>query len=336
MDIDFLLRQMPLDAETIVKAMKEVVSIEVGDNVRFSFDSINNIHQEDEYGGYRVTILGRLENIKETVAIDIATGDPIVPEAVDYGYRCLFEDEVLHFQAYNFETILAEKLQTVLARGILNSRSKDYFDLYIIRKLRWEEIDGQVLKEAFSATCRYRNTFFSYAGAKQILDQVQSDTQMEQRWNSYRKKNKFVGDVTFHDAVDAALDVATYDETEYHWNYDFYEMANEQKDRIMNRLYRFRNLSIDMKKMYVPEHKDVKDPDISPLYIEDLSNFPPILMIEAEFDYYRICNEIFEKRLPEVEVLYYEGLDHGFFDRIGQLEQAKDCIDEIAKRVKAL
>ena len=208
MDIDFLLRQMPLDAETIVKAMKEVISIEVGDNVRFSFESINKIRQEDEYGGYRVTILGRLENIKETVAIDIATGDPIVPGAIDYRYRCLFDDEVLRFQAYNFETILAEKLQTVLARGILNSRSKDFFDLYIIRKLRWKEIDGRTLKEAFSATCRYRNTFFSYAGAKQILDQVQSDAQMEQRWNSYRKKNKFVGDIAFQDAVDAALDVA--------------------------------------------------------------------------------------------------------------------------------
>ena len=208
MDIDFLLRQMPLSADAIEKVLKEVVAVEVGDNVRFSFDAIESIRQEDEYGGYRVTLLGRLENVKESVTIDIATGDPIVPGAVDYGYRCLFEDEVLHFQAYNFETILAEKLQTVLARGILNSRSKDYFDIYIIRKLRWKEIDGQVLKEAFSATCRYRNTFFTDVEAKQILSRVRTDAQMEQRWNSFRKKNKFVGEVTFQDAVNAALEVA--------------------------------------------------------------------------------------------------------------------------------
>lgn len=208
MDIDFLLRQMPLSADAIEKVLKEVIAVEVGDNVRFSFDAIESIRQEDEYGGYRVTLLGRLENVKESVTIDIATGDPIVPGAVDYGYKCLFEDEVLHFQAYNFETILAEKLQTVLTRGILNSRSKDFFDLYIIRKLRWEEIDSQVLKEAFSATCRYRNTFFTDVEAKQILSRIRTDAQMEQRWNSFRKKNKFVGEVTFQDAVNAALEVA--------------------------------------------------------------------------------------------------------------------------------
>lgn len=131
----------------------------------------------------------------------------------------------------------------------------------------------------------------------------------------------------------AALDVETYDQTPYHWDYSMYEMADKHKDRIMNRLYRFRNLAIDMKKLYVPEGMDVKNPEISPLYAEP-SLFPPILMIEAEFDYYRVCNELFEKKLKNVETIYYEGLDHGFFDRIGQLEQAKDCIDEIGNRIK--
>ena len=208
MDIDFLIRQMPLDEETVSKAMKEVIAMEVGDKVKFGFRGIESIRQEDEYGGYRVTIMGRLENIKETVTIDIATGDPVVPDAVDYQYRCLFGGEVLHFRAYNFETILAEKLQTVLARGVLNSRSKDFFDLYIIHQLRWREVDERILKEAFSSTCRYRNTLFTASEANGILNQIKGDSQMEQRWNSYRRKNAFVGDVTFQDAVNAAFAVA--------------------------------------------------------------------------------------------------------------------------------
>lgn len=132
----------------------------------------------------------------------------------------------------------------------------------------------------------------------------------------------------------AALDLSTYKEN--HWNYRYYDMGPTQISIIKNRLYRFRNLAIDMKKLYLPESISTKDPLVSPLYLDDVSMFPPVLMIEAEFDYYRPCNQAFEKKLSNCEVLYYEGLDHGFFDRIGQLEQAKDCIDEIAKRVKAL
>lgn len=132
----------------------------------------------------------------------------------------------------------------------------------------------------------------------------------------------------------AALDLSSYKDS--NWDYSFYEMEESQKEWIQNRLYRFRNLAIDMKKLYLPQGVNTKDPEVSPLYIDDCSNFPPVLMIEAEFDYYRICNEEFEKKLPNCEVIYYEGLDHGFFDRIGQLEQTKDCIDEIAKRIRGI
>ncbi|MBP5090935.1 MAG: nucleotidyl transferase AbiEii/AbiGii toxin family protein, partial [Bacilli bacterium] len=146
-----------------------------------------------------------LESVKETIIIDIATGDPIVPGSIDYQYKCLFSGKTLHFQAYNFETILAEKLQTVLARGVLNGRSKDFFDIYLIHSLRWEEIDRRVLKEAFSATCAYRHTLFSNAEAKAILRRVEDDLEMSRRWESYRRKNKFVGDVAFRETIEAAL-----------------------------------------------------------------------------------------------------------------------------------
>lgn len=208
MDMDFLIQKMELKEETIVKVLTDICEVNVDDPVRFEWEGIEAIRQEDRYGGFRVMLLGRLENIKETVPIDIATGDPITPQAIIHQYKCLLDDEVLSFQAYNFETILAEKLQTILVRGILNSRSKDFFDLFIIHQLRWESVDQQALKEAFSATCAYRGTHFSLSEALRIIDDIKSDKQMEQRWEIYRKKNKFVGDISFQDSLKAALLVA--------------------------------------------------------------------------------------------------------------------------------
>lgn len=136
MDIDFLLRKLDLSRENIVNIIKEVASINIDDGIIFEFQSINEIREEDEYGRYNVTLLGRFENIKETVNIDIATGDPITPNAINYEYKCLLDNDVLKFKAYNYETIIAEKMQTILFRGIANSRSKDFYDLYIIHKLK--------------------------------------------------------------------------------------------------------------------------------------------------------------------------------------------------------
>lgn len=205
MDIDFLLSKIKLNRENIVSTMMEILSINVDDGISFAFQSIEEIRQEDEYGGYNIILLGKLENIKETVSVDIATGDPITPNAVSYKYKCLFNDETLNFKAYNFETIISEKLQTILNRGVTNSRSKDFYDLFIIFKLRWDNLDLSILKEAFMKTCNYRKTFFTKQEAIQIISNIKNDLQIESRWNSYCKKNKFASDVEFKETISAIL-----------------------------------------------------------------------------------------------------------------------------------
>lgn len=201
MDIDFLLRKMNLTMENIVNVLKEVSLIDIGDNVTFEYQNINEIRQDDEYGGYNIVLLGKLENIKETISIDVATGDPITPSPMDYRYKCLFDDEILSFKAYNFETILAEKLQTILFRGIANSRSKDFYDIFIIYKLRWNDIDTEVLKEAFVNTCNYRGTVFAKDEALRIVDRIKNDSQMESRWKTYSKRNQFAKIIEFKDTL---------------------------------------------------------------------------------------------------------------------------------------
>lgn len=204
MDIDFLLRKLDLDRENIIKIIKEIASININDGVAFEFKSIDEIRQEDDYGGYTVTLLGKLDNIKEVICVDIATGDPITPKAINYGYKCLFDNDVLKFKAYNFETIIAEKLQTILFKGITNSRSKDFYDLYIIHKLRWDSIDKDILKKAFENTCIYRKTIFTKEKAIKILDNISNDSLMESRWELYRIRNKYVEGIEFNVTVRVA------------------------------------------------------------------------------------------------------------------------------------
>lgn len=201
MDMDFLLTRLAMTKENIEKIFKEIAKINVDDNITFEFVAINDIRQEDEYGGFNVSLLGRLENIKVLVSIDIATGDPITPSSVSYNYRCLFDSEILTFAAYNFETIIAEKLQTILNRGVTNSRSKDFYDLYIIYKLRWNDINISTFNEAFNNTCRYRNTIFSSGHATEIKNQIENDLSMQKRWESFSKKNKFASDISFSDTI---------------------------------------------------------------------------------------------------------------------------------------
>lgn len=137
-----------------------------------------------------------------------------------------------------------------------------------------------------------------------------------------------------------ALDLTPAERTPYHWDYSLYDMYEGQKDYIMNRLFRFKELTDYMEDLYVQNGYSTMDGEVSPLYAEDLSKMPKTLMVEAEFDYFKICNDEFIKRLIEAgidtEVILYEGLDHGFFDRIGSLFQTEDCIREIAERVKRL
>ena len=201
MDMDFLLTKLAMDKENIEKIFKGIAEIDVDDNITFEFVDINDIRQEDEYGGFNVSLLGRLENVKAVVSIDVATGDPITPSSVSYNYRCLFDNEILIFAAYNFETIIAEKLQTILSKGVTNSRSKDFYDLYIIYKLRWNDINVSTLKEAFNNTCRYRNTIFSSGHATEIKNQIENDLSMQKRWESFSKKNEFASDISFSDTI---------------------------------------------------------------------------------------------------------------------------------------
>lgn len=203
MDMDFLFRNLAFSKENVIGIIKEIIKEDVEDNVSFDFDSVRDIRPDDQYGGYNINLIARLENIKVPVSVDIATGDPITPSSIVYNYKCLFSDDVLNFNSYNFETILAEKLHTILNREENNSRSKDYYDIYIIQKLRFNEINLNQLKLAFKNTCSHRDFDISKEKASDIVNKIKHDDKMIIRWNSYVRKNKFASGISFAETISA-------------------------------------------------------------------------------------------------------------------------------------
>ena len=123
-----------------------------------------------------------------------------------------------------------------------------------------------------------------------------------------------------------------------YWDYDLYDVIPEHKKYVITRLNRFRNLNGTLQNLYLNDISDAKNPMASPLYATDLSNLSNVLMIEAEYDYFRLSNDLFAEHLWNAdipcEVIRYQGMDHGFYDRLGYCEQTKDCILEIAKHIK--
>ncbi len=200
-DMDFLLRQKTLTRENIIRIFQEIIAIDVDDNITFEFIGIDEIRKEDEYGGFSISFISHLENIKVPLSFDIATGDPITPEAITYHYKCVFTHEELKLPSYNFETILSEKLETVLRRGTNNSRCKDFYDIYIIQKLRWNDIETSTLRNAFRNTCLHRKYLATKEEAKSIVTNLSSSSIMKNRWSAYQRKNTFAREIKYEDTI---------------------------------------------------------------------------------------------------------------------------------------
>ena len=210
MDIDFLLRNLLLSADNIKRIFQEVIAIEADDCVTFEFGDKKEIRQDDDYGGYGVTLIGHLENIKVPVNVDVATGDPITPNPTTHDYNCIFTGERLEFLAHNFETILSEKLETVFKRGLSNSRCKDFYDLYMIYKSKWGVIDVANFKDAFKNTCQHRQSAFSKEEAKSMLFDLANAETMKSRWRAYQKKNAFARNIQYEETIEAISEIVEY------------------------------------------------------------------------------------------------------------------------------
>ena len=178
MDIDATVKSLPVNTNDAQRIVSEICVVPLEDGVSFRITSISDIMTDFEYPGIRMMLEATLERMRQVIKIDISTDDIIIPSAVEYEYKLMFEDRTIPLLAYNVETLLAEKIQTILARGIANTRLRDFYDVYEIMKICAVKVDKELLLKAFHATCQKRETLFS---REEILETLTMIEKM-QKW----------------------------------------------------------------------------------------------------------------------------------------------------------
>ena len=207
MDMDATVRGYPLTDETVQTAFLEICSIQLDDDVTLTLDHITSIRDGDEYGGYRLAITARYESINTPLKIDITTGDIITPEAVWYAFQSNFEDKMIGIWAYNIETILAEKVETILRRSVLNTRPRDFYDVYIFMRTQRQAINKKLFTTALNATAQKRMSLAALRDKDKILLTIESDLIMKQRWDRYSKDNYYANGIDFAQVMEALIEI---------------------------------------------------------------------------------------------------------------------------------
>lgn len=199
MDIDSVITKTKFTKDNILRMVNSIISIKLDDNVEFSIKNIRTIRDEDEYGGYRINLVFKFENIRDGLQIDIATGDPITPKAITYKYKNLLDDTFVNIWAYNLETIIAEKIETILSKIDASSRMKDYYDVYLIYKFKWEYINQNSFIKAMENTFNKRK--FN-GNILELFEIVKNSEILKERWKNYSKKYNYANNISYEEIIE--------------------------------------------------------------------------------------------------------------------------------------
>lgn len=198
MDMDTCLKGINLTEEQLYKVLKNILDTDVKDGVTFEIKNSKPIREDDEYGGLKYNILAKFDNIKVNLSIDIATGDVITPGEIEYNYKMMFEDKALKIMTYNIESIIAEKFQTIISRNVLNSRMKDFYDLYYL--IKYKTFSKDDLRLAIEKTFDKRNTDIKLINSN--ISVIQESDLLQDLWKTYSQKYKYTKDIKFEDIIE--------------------------------------------------------------------------------------------------------------------------------------
>lgn len=200
-DMDATIKGRHINAEAVCKMFESILSIELDDYVEMKIKSIEEIRDEAEYSGVRVSIETVFDKIKQILKVDVTTGEDITPREVNYSFRLMLEDRDISIMAYNLETVLAEKLETVITRSITNTRMRDFYDIFILSKLQKENINNELLKDAIKATAKRRGTYELFYKANKILEQIDKSTVMKDLWKRYQAKFSYAEEIEWEEVM---------------------------------------------------------------------------------------------------------------------------------------
>ena len=202
MDMDTTIKGIPLKEEKIKDIVEEIININVEDGIKFEIKDISYIREEDEYENFRISLIANVGKTKNSMKLDLTTGDAITPREIEYTYPCIFSQEDIKIMAYPLETILAEKYETIIRRNITTTRMRDFYDLYTLYKLKKDEIDYKILKEAIERTSNQRGSWEIMQDYEEIIEDIKEDSYLRSLWVVYLGENKYIGDLSFDKVVD--------------------------------------------------------------------------------------------------------------------------------------
>ena len=203
LDVDATIKNLPLTEESVRKIVGDITAVAIDDGMSFEIKSVAPIMDDAEYPGIRVSLDTTLETMHTPLKIDFSTGDVITPREVSYSFKLLFEDRAISILAYNLETVLAEKLETLIARGTANSRMRDFYDIFALEQSQSHNIDKAVLKTAFANTSEQRGSSAVMEGMGVILDEVENSPGMAELWKSYQRKFEYASDIGWDNVMQA-------------------------------------------------------------------------------------------------------------------------------------
>lgn len=203
MDLDATVKGANVNVEDIENLISAIVSVPIDDGVKFQLKSISEIMDEAEYPGIRVSMTTTFDGVVTPLKIDISTGDAITPREVRYSFKLMLEDRSIDIWAYNLETVLSEKLETIITRTTTNTRMRDFYDLHILSQLHGQSIVPADLRAALIATARKRGTEKYLADAPAAFDEVEADPNMEKLWRAYQKKFSYAADLSWHTVMES-------------------------------------------------------------------------------------------------------------------------------------
>lgn len=203
MDLDATVKGANVSVEDVENIISSILSVPMEDGVESQVKRISEIMEEAEYPGVRVSMETTFDGVRTPLKIDISTGDVITPREVRYSFKLMLEDRSIEVWAYNLETVLAEKLETVISRNVTNTRMRDFYDIHILKQLHGESLSASVLRDALAATATKRGTLEQMKDAASVFNEVEESPVMAKLWQSYQKNYSYAADLSWHTVMDS-------------------------------------------------------------------------------------------------------------------------------------
>ena len=201
LDMDATIKGFDLEKENLENILNEIFNIDLDDGVDFEFLNIKEIRQEDEYGGYRVSLNAKFDKLVVPMKLDITTGDVIVPKEVNYKFELMFENRTIEILAYNMETVIADKFETIISRNVDTTRARDFYDIYILWTTQQKNFNKKLLGKAIIEKFKYRESIEKLNNIDEIMEAIKESDALKEHWRNYQSKFSYAEDIKYENTM---------------------------------------------------------------------------------------------------------------------------------------